>query len=604
MIDKIKLLRFKGFERSVDVGPLTLLVGPNGTGKSSIMEAAQLALTGKITGHAEVDGTMWREFATGDVMMTGVYGSGFTVERSLTRVGDKTRHSGAVNGTPRKKAEMDVAIESATGGVAVVSMQRFWGFSEAQQVRGLAKYYQGAVSIAGINAQFAEGVRLKELPTSYPEFFDALAEAIKEQKSGLTTKAKGADLAIESLGKQKVSIERPAGTLAEVQKELTSLKQTASMIRVDPEAYKRNVAAWDAWQKEKNAVMAHLALYSSQSLLGLDEYQTQRDELVGKLARIAAPLETPCPGGTREHAESLGRIRAGMISAGCDACPVLLLVKKEQRALIPGQPAAPADASESKVTVEIQLRVVDEKIKKRQSMDQAQANLDRILADPRGTRPKQDPEKEKAAAGIAARQAVLEGHEKLFQRLADLTASIERTRSDKVTAEASLTTVKEAEKKLQGIRKQILGEIFTPIIEAVNDYLPSGVCHVGFDTSDHLVIGWTIDDVFRQRDVLSGGEKALFDPAFALGLMALEPINTGLRLLLIEAAEVDDRNITVFLDRLSMFRGERVQIIVSTWVQVSALQQEWNAEAWKIVRLAAPIATSAAAEEEEVRDAA
>ena len=86
--------------------------------------------------------------------------------------------------------------------------------------------------------------------------------------------------------------------------------------------------------------------------------------------------------------------------------------------------------------------------------------------------------------------------------------------------------------------------------------------------------------------MLSGGEKARFDPAFALGIISLTN-SAQPRILMIEAAEVDTQNFTLFCAALNQ-APENIQIFVATWQTVNPGAA--HAAGFQVVDMLAPVA--------------
>lgn len=73
-IEKVTLRQFKGRDEAYDLGPLTLLVGPNSTGKTAVLEGVRYAITGATSAGATADACMKLMNAAGGSVALDVAG--------------------------------------------------------------------------------------------------------------------------------------------------------------------------------------------------------------------------------------------------------------------------------------------------------------------------------------------------------------------------------------------------------------------------------------------------------------------------------------------------------------------------------------------------
>lgn len=576
-IEAVTIVNFKGLVKTVKLGQRTILFGPNGAGKSSIMEGIDFALNGEIPGLPKKEGELWAAIASGSTVSTEVEGPGLQVLRVLQRTPrGTTSMTGNVGGRDCKKSEMPLAIEKSNS-PEVIDLASFWSLSEPKQIGFLCQYYRGEeYTVEAINNAMPEAARIKDpkvlVRLKDMNQFDlllALESGIKKEKSEHTATVKGADNSIESLTKQKESIARPAGTLAEIQKEIASLEQTAKQLRLDLSDSGYTAGQYDTWKKEFDEVEARIAELEPQVELAADRYRWEIRRINNEKAKALAKPE-------KIMGDTLDEILKGMETAGCTACPVTMLIKKKLKQFAGGT----VDTD----MLDKELASYQGRLDKRLEYDGAVAKKKRLQNDPRSKAvASNDKETREAAEGIQKRLDELREHEKALIRIGDLNASIEKLRLGKVESEKALEEIKKGEKALADLRKKLAGEVFAPVKHAVDRLIPFGTSVFGFDANDKLLIGWQIPNrpAPTPRPSLSGGETALFDSAFALGLISLSE-EARPKILMVEAAEMDYENLGKFCEALSV-APENVQILVATWMNLEGT--EVNLSGFQVVKI-------------------
>ena len=256
MIKAIAVKNLRGISRSMAINNrLTLFTGPNGAGKSTMLDGIHFALKGTLPGQSAKDGEMWSACATGDEMTTGVsFDAGGSISRSLVK-GAKgvTSHQGVINGSGPvlKKAALN-ALADQNLPCSVVSLVNFWCLSEAKQIAYLARFYDGAeYSILNIKVKFKAEFLPKGDPGTQFDLLASIQDIVKSKKAAHTATIAGSENTIKSLSEQKDGINRPAGTLHDIEAEIASLKTTASQIRANLETFGKNKAKKEAWEQEE-----------------------------------------------------------------------------------------------------------------------------------------------------------------------------------------------------------------------------------------------------------------------------------------------------------------------------------------------------------------
>ena len=577
MITAIAVNNMHGISRSLAVGRLTLLTGPNGAGKSTMLEGVDFALKGTIPGQSGKDNELFAACSTGEEMMAGVtIGGRGAVNRYLVRDKKGTvSHQGHIgDANMLKKPPLNAVIEQAVP-LSVVSLAGFWALSENKQIADLARYYTGEeYSQEKIRGQFAAAFLPKsDAPTQF-ELLALIQDRVKTKKSEYTATIAGAENTIKTLSAQKDAIERPAGNLADIETEIASLRQTASQIRANLEKFGRDKANKEAWDREKKE--ADEALAGLKSVVGPDGnpelksskiYEWEMNRCRDEKAKSKVTAD-------QQLVDFAKKILAGMETAGCDACPVMILPKQTIKASTP--------KTVDLVALEAEFKRYQELHKKALEAERLEIKLTTLSNDPRKNIDLST-EHAQASDSISARIDELTNQKELLSNLATIETSIEATRTGKVEAEEKLVETKKAEASIKKIRAGMMAEIFGPVTAAVNRFLPSGEAVVSATDDGHLFVGWQIEgrSLPTPHCSLSGGEKAQFDPAMGLGLLSLEGEGKD-KLLLIEAAEMTRTSLRQFCATLAG-ADDNVQVIVATHTDGEAPLAA--IEGWDVVEL-------------------
>ena len=558
-MDKIILENVRGLNKTIPLHNRTLLLGGNGSGKTTILEALGFALTGAFGNLSKKDGDVWAKVATGDQMKVKVFEKDNSLVRQLTRTGKTTKHSGSINhGVMHTKSGLIGAIENTVFDVELVSLSSFWSLSDAKKIADLSKFYTGdAITSGTINDSFPKEFQAKD--NSLFDLLIKIEDKIKKQKSSSASTIKSSEGNIKALSAQKNEIECPAGNLNEIQKEIDGLNQTLLQINRNTAEAVKNKTNFTAWQEEtrvngeaikqihqENSHLKDSKIYNW-------EINRCRDE---EKKALRAPNEQ-----LLNFAQKMldAAVKIGCTTdAKCKSCPLIMAPKMQVKKCKPQ--STDFDALKEEL----------EKFKKLRdaAKDIERLDLKRIslLNDPRS--------KLITDKNIEAHDAVesmnlsinsLLAKKELLTRSNDLDISIEKIRLEKIKAAELLEKTKDSEKTLKKTRKELTTAIFGPIKKAVDNHIPSKESFFGFDANDNLLIGWKLRDTITPRDSLSSGEQAQFDVAMALGIIDIID-NDKQKIITIEAAEIDKENLVKFCDSLQG-APSGVQIIAATWVQ-------------------------------------
>ena len=135
---------------------------------------------------------------------------------------------------------------------------------------------------------------------------------------------------------------------------------------------------------------------------------------------------------------------------------------------------------------------------------------------------------------------------------------IEEAEKARVEAEELAITIqatKEAIAELKGKKRAALKATCDALSTAITEALPYGEGRIGMSEDGQTVwIGWGE----TPYEGLSGGEKAMFEAALSRALLG-----TGEKCLIMECAELDDKNLWATMDRLSKLGAETQVIMLS-----------------------------------------
>jgi energy-coupling factor transporter ATP-binding protein EcfA2 len=201
MITKVVAKNFKGRDFEIEIGAKTLICGPNGTGKSAIVQALELAINGHVSGGTyKTNAAILEAFGRNDKL---------TVEASIKTAGNGSTQlarqfsmdaKGSVSQiflVDRRRSDQKafMAAAGAAGAPKVVVVDDFLQLSPAKMISYLAA--------------FTGGQEIEQLASQIVTETDKLNKVraeIRENESYISRTMAGiADLSL------------PAGTLAEIQ---------------------------------------------------------------------------------------------------------------------------------------------------------------------------------------------------------------------------------------------------------------------------------------------------------------------------------------------------------------------------------------------------
>lgn len=210
MITKISGSGFKdGIKFSQELTQHNLLIGPNGSGKSKVSQAYTLASLGYIPGSGKKPGEIMRDFSNGKKLVVSFVHDGKEFERafSYTDTGAKQKLRIA------KKTQSKDAFNLALGGVPKpFDLSTFTELSHKKQIAMIFDLFP---------------------PPGNVGLLDEKIEKLTEKRNSLQAELTVSTGTATRLTKSKSDINLPAGTLAETQAELKSVREKYQAARDD-----------------------------------------------------------------------------------------------------------------------------------------------------------------------------------------------------------------------------------------------------------------------------------------------------------------------------------------------------------------------------------
>jgi exonuclease SbcC len=199
MLSSISAENLKGQKFDQPLEKLNLFVGPNGSGKSARAAAVSLLLLGYIPGIGKQPGAIMDEIGTGDkVFVSGVCGDEKT--HLLRRIARNANGSTSVDMMiNRKKATKDKFIDALARAPKVLDLSVFLELSDQKKIEYLLDLFPASGDLAEVDAQLA---------------------TLTEKKNAKTAEKSAKDALVSLLANAQASIQRPAGTLPEIQQDI------------------------------------------------------------------------------------------------------------------------------------------------------------------------------------------------------------------------------------------------------------------------------------------------------------------------------------------------------------------------------------------------
>lgn len=571
MINRIEFANIRGRSGELTLGTHTLLVGPNGSGKTTIAIAAQLALLGYIPGHDKDDVFV---NASGDNMSATVVatkdGKAHKIERVWKKKGDSVTMQLTVDGVKAGRQSANALIQLALGDAnPVFDLPALWQQSSSQQRRTIMSMAMDGDADALIKEE---------------------ADA-RDRKNARATDRRGTEAAMSQLAAELASVVRPAGNLASIQRDLQKTQEDLSAVQ-------KRVADGEANDKAR-ANMLSLIESLPADRAELDETEKALATATEKAAHAAIILDE-CRKGEPKRLEASRGSKANNVRLRLLHEDMLAVAAEDEtteklKDTIAGWAAIidrAVPSEEAIASAERKWAVWDARIKNAMTdNDKLNGEASRLVAT-------HDRLKQKIEAAESARSAMQKIGPSVSEedraigiglalRIADLRkvvtvlSKIEGLERALASAELKAQHAAKAEddaKKacadIQAKQAALIVSTNQRLADASHDVLPDGELFLT-DDGKELRLSWKRGDGrIIDRHSLSGGEKTIFDAAIGY---ALAPN----ALIIVEAAEVDTWGIGVGVGTLCrvlshLFLNGNAQFLLLTCHDVGVTVSDWT----------------------------
>lgn len=256
MLKEIKAKNLKGQNFTHEVGPKTLIVGPNGSGKTAVLTAINLLVQGYQPGVGKKPMDIMAELATGDKLLA----------EGLFKVADKSirltrRFVSTKAGAKQdycidhKKASKDEFNVSLAGVPKPIDLSTFTDLSDDKKIEYLVNLH-GAEELTAIDEKLRE---------------------LREDLNAKRLDMRGKEKLSEELSLSISEIDLPSGTLPEIQAEIKKASNDYKYVRDQLEEARKEQARLEAEAKAKAE-----AEQQAQAEKELAEMKRQADEEAAK----------------------------------------------------------------------------------------------------------------------------------------------------------------------------------------------------------------------------------------------------------------------------------------------------------------------------------
>jgi DNA repair exonuclease SbcCD ATPase subunit len=286
---------FKGLSFATELAPRTLIVGPNGTGKSARTQALQLALRGYIPGGPKKNEEILTVYGNGEEMSVVITIGALEFGRRFSR-----NAKGAVSQIYEvcgKKSAKEFFMQSLgeVGAPRVIDLAAFMDLSHQKKIDEIFKLFPPGGSIDKIDVELT---KKKELRNNMKQKL----EDLKGTRGRLTEARKNLSL--------------PAGNLSEIQGEIAKLEGELKVKRKE---------LGDLKIKEASERAVEEARTKAETL-----QPSVTTQVEAPLTRTTPLINSPITPKSQVR-ESFNRIMNVMERAGCSACAATMIIKTEMR---------------------------------------------------------------------------------------------------------------------------------------------------------------------------------------------------------------------------------------------------------------------------------
>lgn len=163
--------------------------------------------------------------------------------------------------------------------------------------------------------------------------------------------------------------------------------------------------------------------------------------------------------------------------------------------------------------------------------------------------------------------------------------SIDQEMKESITAmekfSVSLETAERLKEAVQGLREKTMQSLIAPLLERMQAFLDAAApgkrayCDLVNDRGRPIFeLGWVHDAKKIPLPALSGGESVLFSASLAWAMVDLSDV--PLKLLLLEAGDVDAENLERLLTGVDAVKGRLSNVFIATHTKVKTVSESWS----------------------------
>lgn len=343
MITMVTAKGFKGCDFAQALSKRTLFVGSNGAGKSARSQALQLAVNGGVIGAGKTNDDILSTFGEGDKLVVGVEIDGkYLFERGFVRGSSGSVSQGYKAGGVKVSKDYFMKALGELGAPVVLNVADFMALSDQKKIEALFQLYPPAGDISTVQGNI---------------------DTAKEKINSLVVKVKTSEQAAARIASSKSQIQIPAGTIAEVDAQITSLEtqlkeaqenltqirmeeqKAADALKAKEEADRKEKERIEAEEKAKVSAVSDEAILASlterpgemekkaNALFGPEKITTPT-ELAFKFSSKDSNLLPPVNSGLWKAEAVINSIQIiidAMDEAGCESCVAKMIARRELR---------------------------------------------------------------------------------------------------------------------------------------------------------------------------------------------------------------------------------------------------------------------------------
>jgi DNA repair exonuclease SbcCD ATPase subunit len=347
MIKSVEVKNFKGQTKACALNQKTIVVGHNGTGKTTITQAIQLAVHGSVPGIGKTNPIIYDTFATDLKMAVKIEIDDTTLSRAFNKKKDTVTQVFGINGKKATKEKFIAALHDA-GAPVIVDVKGFVDLSADKKMEALLELYPPKGDIAKVENELEaarEDLRAKQRKMKELESMVSRLQTERDSiqlPPGTPAETKAAlDKAVADLEETKAEINKLA--IAEAEERTKKAMEIAEHNRAQQEALRRQGQMMRDREDEKKAMAAAATTIDTPEKQGVitnikdpktaDDIPQSRERTIAEntLRARADRMRSQVP----DPRESINTIIAAMQKAGCGVCSAVLVAKRELKKYTP-----------------------------------------------------------------------------------------------------------------------------------------------------------------------------------------------------------------------------------------------------------------------------